>query len=82
MILRKSRMLKLIGGSFVILAVDLLFLNQNFGLMWGPMKAFCHSVNVPGVVVLLAGGGDDTSLGLAYLYCNVPYSIDIPMSIA
>ena len=25
---------------------------------WGPMKAFCHSANVDGVVVLFAGGGD------------------------
>ena len=25
---------------------------------WGPMKTFCHFVNVHGVVVLFAGGGD------------------------
>ena len=26
------------------------------------MKAFCHSVNVHGVVVLFAGGGDTSTL--------------------
>ena len=37
-------------------------LPQNFGLWWGPMKAFCHSVNVDGVVVLFAGGGNTSTL--------------------
>ena len=29
---------------------------------WGPTKAFCCSVNVDGVVVLFAGGGDTSPL--------------------
>ena len=29
---------------------------------WGPKKAFCHSVNVDGVVVLFADGGDTSPL--------------------
>ena len=37
---------------------DWLFLPQNFGPVMGPMEAFCSSVNVHGVVVLFAGGGD------------------------
>ena len=38
--------------------VDWLFLPRNFGLVVGPMQAFCRSVNVHGVVVLCSGGGD------------------------
>ena len=46
----------------VTLVVDWLFLSRNFGLVWGPTKAFCHSVNVHGVVVLFAGGVDTSTL--------------------
>ena len=31
-------------------------------MWWGPTKAFCRSVNVHGVVVLFAGGGDTSTL--------------------
>ena len=33
-------------------------------MWWGPTKAFCHSVNVHGVVVLFAGGGDTSTLNV------------------
>ena len=33
--------------------VGFVFLPQNLGLMWGPMSAICHSLNVDGVVILL-----------------------------
>ena len=29
---------------------------------WGPMKAICHSVKVDGVGMVLAGGGDTSTL--------------------
>ena len=38
--------------------VDWLFLPQNFGPVVGPTKAFCGSLNVHGMVVLFAGGGN------------------------
>ena len=34
------------------------FCPKILGLWWGPTKAFCGSVNVHWVVVLLLGGGD------------------------
>ena len=34
------------------------FCPKIFDKCWGPMKAFCRSVNVHGVVVLFSGGGD------------------------
>ena len=46
----------------VTLVVDWLFLPQNFGPVVGPTKAFCSSVNVYGMVVLFAGGGDTSPL--------------------
>ena len=43
----------------VTLLVDWLFLRQNFGPMVGTYEGpFCSSVNVYGMVVLFAGGGD------------------------
>ena len=37
---------------------------QNLDMWWGPMEAFCRSVNVHGVVVLFAGGGDTSTLNV------------------
>ena len=34
----------------------------GMGSWWGPTKAFCGSVNVYGMVVLFAGGGDTSPL--------------------
>ena len=31
---------------------------------WGPMKVFCHSVNVDGVLVLLGGSGGPSTLSV------------------
>ena len=38
--------------------VDWLFFPKFLGLWWGPMKAFCSSVNADGVGIVLAGDGD------------------------
>ena len=46
----------------VILVVGVVFLSQNCGPWWGPTNAICHSVNVHGVVVLLAGSGDTSPI--------------------
>ena len=55
----KSPTVLVIGGSLE----SPLWLIGSFCLKildrwWGPTKAFCHSVNVHGVVVLFPGGGD------------------------
>ena len=34
----------------------------GMGLWWGPTKAFCSSVNVYGMAVLFADGGDTSAL--------------------
>ena len=44
--------------------VDWRFLPKILDMWWGPTKAFCHSVNVHGVVVLFAGGGDTSTLNV------------------
>ena len=46
----------------VTLVVDWLFLPEILVWWWGPRKAFCYSVNVHGVVVLFASGGDTSTL--------------------
>ena len=46
----------------ITLVVGLVFLPQNFGPVVGTTKAFCCSVNVDGVVILLGGGGDTSKL--------------------
>ena len=38
--------------------VGLVFLPKNVGLMVGPTKTLCCSVNVHGVVTLFTGSGD------------------------
>ena len=54
------------GNSWLIrvtIVVGFGFLSQNFGPMWwGPMNAFCHYVNVDGVVILCGGGGNTSTL--------------------
>ena len=44
--------------GFNWIVVDWLFLPRNFGLVVGTYVGLFHSVNVHGVVVLFAGGGD------------------------
>ena len=46
----------------VTLVVDWLFCLEILVWWWGPTKAFCPSVNVHGVEVLFAGGGDSSTL--------------------
>ena len=50
------------------------FCPKILGSWWGPMKAFCHSMNVDGVVILLGGGGDTSTLHviteLVWIFCT------------
>ena len=46
----------------VTLVVGFGFLPQILGPWQGPMNALCCSVNVDGVVILLGGGGDTSTL--------------------
>ena len=49
----------IVGDSLVTLVVDLVFLPQNFWTGGRDLRiAFCHSVNLHGVVFLFAGDGD------------------------
>ena len=46
----------------VALLVGLVFYPKVLGQWWGPMNAICRSVNAVGVVILLGGGGDTSTL--------------------
>ena len=52
----------LVGGLLVTLMVGFGFLPQKFEPVMGPTNAFCCSVNVDGVVILLGDGRDTATL--------------------
>ena len=54
---------------------------QNFGPVWGPINDICCSVNVDGVLVLLGGGGDTSTLhGVIELFFEIFDSVVVPFA--